>query len=121
MNLLTDADAQRMFGTRQLDALVMTSVNRFTNGWDVALVIFGLHLLVLGYLVFRSTYVPKVIGILVAIAALGYLIDSFGALLSSSYDANLAGFAFVGEALLMLWLLWRGRRLHGDEVAGRRP
>jgi hypothetical protein len=111
VNLLADADARRMLGPRQLDAQVMLSVNRFTDGWDVALVIFGLHLLVLGYLVLRSTYLPRVIGVLLAVASLGYLIDSFGALLSSSYDANVAGFAFVGEALLMVWLLWRGRRL----------
>jgi hypothetical protein len=111
VNLQTDADSQRMFGTRQLDAQVMLSVNQFSDGWDVALVIFGLHLLVLGYLLFGSTFVPKVIGILVAIASLGYLIDSFGALLSSSYDANVAGFTFAGELLLMVWLLWSGRRL----------
>jgi hypothetical protein len=52
-----------------------------------------------------------VLGILVAIASLGYLIDSFGGFLSASYDANVAVFTFPGEVLLMGWLLWRGRRL----------
>ena len=52
-------------------------------GWNLALAIFGLHLLVLGYLVVRSNYIPSVLGVLVAIAALGYLIDSFGGLLSN--------------------------------------
>ena len=111
VRLLTDVDSLRAFGTRQLDAQAMTSVNAFTDGWNVALVIFGLHLLVLGYLVVRSSYIPSVLGVLVMVASLGYLIDSFGAVLSQSYDANVAGFTFAGEVLLMGWLLWRGRRL----------
>ena len=89
----------------------MTSVNAFQDGWHVALVIFGLHLLVLGYLVFRSSYIPNGLGVLVMIAGLGYLIDSFGMILSNRYDANVAGVTFAGEVLLMGWLLWRGRRL----------
>jgi hypothetical protein len=112
VSLQTDVDSVNAFGTRQLNAQVMTSVNEFKDGWNVALAIFGLHLLVLGYLVFRSNYVPRVLGILVTIASLGYLIDSFGGFLSASYDANVAIFTFPGEVLLMGWLLWRGRRLH---------
>jgi hypothetical protein len=112
VSLQTDVDSVNAFGTRQLNAQVMTSVNEFTDGWNVALAIFGLHLLVLGYLVFRSNYIPSVLGILVTIASLGYLIDSFGGFLSASYDANVAIFTFPGEVLLMGWLLWRGRRLH---------
>ena len=95
------------FGTRQLNEQVMTSVNEFKDGWNVALAIFGLHLLVLGYLVFRSNYIPRVLGILVTIASLGYLVDSFGGFLSASYDANVAIFTLPGEVLLMGWLLWR--------------
>jgi hypothetical protein len=97
----------------------LMSVNQFKDGWDLALVIFGFHLLVLGYLVFTSNYIPRILGILVAIASLGYLIDSFGGLLSSSYDANVASFTFPGEVLLMGWLLWRGRRLQGPAIPTR--
>jgi len=111
VSLQTDVNSVNAFGTRQLNAQVMTSVNEFKDGWNVALAIFGLHLLVLGYLVFKSNYIPRVLGILVMIASLGYLIDSFGGFLSKSYDANVAIFTFPGEVLLMGWLLWRGRRL----------
>jgi len=111
VSLQTDVNSVNAFGTRQLNAQVMTSVNAFKDGWNVALAIFGLHLLVLGYLVFKSNYIPRVLGILVMIASLGYLIDSFGGFLSKSYDANVAIFTFPGEVLLMGWLLWRGRRL----------
>jgi hypothetical protein len=66
---------------------------------------------VLGYLVFKSGYIPRALGILVMVASLGYLIDSFGAILSAGYNANVAQFTFVGEVLLMVWLLWKGVRL----------
>jgi len=76
-----------------------------------ALAIFGLHLLVLGYLVFRSGYIPRALGILVMIASVGYLIDSVGGILSAGYNVNVAQFTFIGEVLLMVWLLWKGVRL----------
>lgn len=116
VRLVTDGDSLNAFGTWQLNARVMTSVDQFKDGWNLALVLFGLHLLVVGYLVFTSNYIPRALGILVAIASLGYLIDSFGGFLSNSYTADVASFSFAGEVLLMGWLLWRGRRLQGPAI-----
>ena len=65
-------------------AQAMTAVNEFQGAWDVALVVFGLHLLVLGYLALRSSHIPGLLGILVMVAGLGYLVDSFGGLLSKA-------------------------------------
>src|SRR5688572_21046357 len=65
----------------QLEATVMATLASFDNGWvAIALSIFGLHLLGLGYLVARSAMFPmsRVLGVLVIISGLGYLIDSFG-------------------------------------------
>ncbi len=45
---------------------------------------------------------------LVAVAGAAYAVDSVGVLLSESYDADLAAYLFVGEVVLMLWLLWWG-------------
>ena len=52
-----------------------------TTIWDVALIVFGVHLLLLGYLAYRSGYVPKVFGVLLVISGLGYLIDGFATVL----------------------------------------
>jgi Domain of unknown function (DUF4386) len=106
--LLTDADSLGAFGARQLRAQAMTSVSEFEGAWDLALAVFGLHLLVLGYLALTSRPVPGLVGVLVMVAGLGYLVDSFGVLLSTGYDANVAGFTFAGEVLLMGWLLFLG-------------
>ena len=48
--------------------------------------------------------------VLSIIAGLGYMIDSFGKLLSPNYDANIALFTFIGEVLLILWLFIKGAR-----------
>jgi Domain of unknown function (DUF4386) len=108
VRLLSDGDSLGAFGTGRLDAQAMMSVNAFNDEWHAALALFGLHLLVLGYLAFGSGYVPRVVAILVMIASLGYLIDSFGGILWRNYNANVAQFTFVGEVLLMVWLLWKG-------------
>jgi hypothetical protein len=42
------------------------------------------------------------------LAAAGYIVDGFGKTLSSDYNLNIAQFTFVGEVLLIFWLLWKG-------------
>ena len=72
--------------------------------------VFGLHLLVLGALAFRSGYVPRYLGALLSVAGLGYLVDGLGKTLSPSYGLSVAAFTFIGEVVLMLWLLIKGWR-----------
>ncbi len=72
--LLSDADYLTVFETDQLYAQVMLFLNAFSYGWLIGLVFFGLHLLVLGYLVLESDYIPKILGVLLMIAPVGYLI-----------------------------------------------
>jgi Domain of unknown function (DUF4386) len=54
---------------------------------------------------YGSGFVPRVIGVLVAIAGAGYLIDSLGGLLQATYTFELASLTFIGEVVLMVWLL----------------
>lgn len=109
--LLTNADYLRVFETGQLHAQVMLSLNAFNDGWNIGLAIFGLHLVVLGYLVFRSGYMPGFLGILLIVAGLGYLIDSLGKILIPDYNITIAMFTFIGELLFMFWLLWKGAKI----------
>ncbi len=99
----------------QLDTLTALSLTLYQYGFNVGFVFFGLHILGLGYLIWKSDYVPRVLGVLLIIAALGYQIDSFASLLSSSYANNDTLFlvfvavpAIVSELALALWLLIRG-------------
>ncbi len=123
LHILNDADYSTAFDKGQLHAQVMLSLNSFRNEWDIGYVFFGLHLFVLGYLVFKSVDIlfksataPKVLGVLLIIASFGYLIDTFGKFFSPNYDANIALFTFFGEALFMLWLLWSGAKGFDGEL-----
>ena len=92
----------------QLQAQVMASVTSFDTGWvGIALAIFGLHLFGLGFVLFRSADFPRFLGVLVSIAGIGYLADSFAMILAPDFAFTFSVFTFVGEALLILWLLWR--------------
>ena len=85
----------------------MSYLKAFQSIWDMGLILFGFHLLVLGYLVFKSGYVPKWLGVFLVLAAVGYIVDGFGKTLSPDYNLNIAQFTFVGEVFLIFWLLWR--------------
>jgi hypothetical protein len=113
--LLSGAEYLTVFETGQLNAQVMLFLNAFSYAWDIGYVFFGFHLLLLGYLVFKSShilfksvYIPKILGVFLIIASFGYLIDRFGKFLSPTYDANIAMLTGWGELLLMVWLLWKG-------------
>jgi hypothetical protein len=90
------------------------SVDAYNDIWNAGLILFGVHLLLIGYLAYRSGFIAKVIGILLVIAGIGYLVDGFGTVLVSGYSLNVAQVTFVGEAVLIFWLLIKGRYLTLD-------
>ena len=92
----------------QIQAQVMLSLEGFHNGWDIGLVLFGFHLLVLGYIAVKTGFIPQWLGVLLLIAGLGYLVDSFGRFLVADYSFSVSAFTFVGEVVLIFWLLWWG-------------
>lgn len=113
--LVTD-DATAVLGPeRASDALM--GISAFNDVWDLGLVLFGMHLIVVGYLVCRSRLMPTLLGALVAVAGLGYVVDSVGAVLGGGAGPELATLTFVGEVLLALWLVTRGRRLPAGGAA----
>ena len=97
-----------VFTPEQIHAQAMTYFRTFNNNWTLGLAIFGLHLLVLGYVAFTSNLMPRWLGGLLMIAGMGYSIDSIGKLLIANYSLNLVMVTFIGEVVLIFWLLWRG-------------
>jgi hypothetical protein len=105
---MSDAEYLTAFKPDQLRALAGAFIRLHTIGFDIALVFFGFHYLVAGYLFFRSTFFPRILGALLAIAGLGYLTNSFASFLSPAFAAHLFSYTLilgVGEILLPLWLL----------------
>lgn len=97
------------------DAQAMLFLDAFSLGWALALVVFGFHLLLIGYLAFQAGYVPKWLGTLLVVAGLGYLADSLAKFLIPDSGIAISQFTFVGEVLLMFWLLWKGIKGFGGE------
>jgi Domain of unknown function (DUF4386) len=89
---------------------VMASVASFHNAMDIHLAVFGLHLLGVGVLVYKSVQFPRFLGVLVVIAGIGYLADTFTRILVPGFTFTFSLFTFVGEALLIVWFLWRAVR-----------
>ena len=111
LDILSDADYLAAFELNQLHAQTMLSLNAFNNGWNIGLVFFGFHLALLGYLVFKSDYIPKFLGVLLMIAGLGYTVDSFLIYILPTYEATISMVTFIGELLFMFWLLFKGGKI----------
>ncbi len=93
-----------------LNARVMSSMNAFTNTWNAALFIFGVHICLLGYLSLRSGFVPKIVSILVLLCGASYLIDYALVFLVPGYELTVSLFLGWTELVLMGWLIiWGGK------------
>lgn len=110
--LLGGAGYVSAFAPEQVNALVLLFLD--ANAFVILIwgLLFGFHLLLLGYLVYRSGFMPRTLGALLIIGAVGYLAQSYGHILAPQYDALLATVVIVlsipGELALTVWLLWKG-------------
>lgn len=97
---------------------IMSSMQAYANQWNFSFVIFGLHLVLLGWLAFKTQQMHKIFGILLIVAGLGYSIDGLGNALIANYALNLIIYTFIGEVLLMFWLFFKGRKIQPAIRAG---
>lgn len=85
-------------------------IERFEAVWEMGLFVFAWHLLLVGIAGVRADAVPSWVGALVLIAGLGYLIDSVSMAIAPAAPLAIGEFAFIGEVVLLVWLLgWSGR------------
>lgn len=110
--ILDGAEYLSVFSEAQLDALTLFFLDAHAYGYLIGLVFFGLSSFVLGYLVYKSGYLPRIFGILLmAFVAGGYLLDSLLSFLGSESDALsmvLIAPAALVEISFCLWLLIKG-------------
>jgi len=106
--LLSGANYLAVFETDQLHAQVLLLLNAFNDAWALGLIVFGFHLFILGFLVFKSDYIPRILGILLMVAGAGYLIEYFGTSIFPNFDAPISLVTGWGELFFMFWLFWKG-------------
>jgi hypothetical protein len=93
-----------VFQLKQLQAQALLFLDLNAQAFDISLVFFGFFCVLIGYLIFRSTFMPRIIGVLMALAGLGYLTFLSPPLATTLSPFNLAP-AALGEPSLFLWLL----------------
>lgn len=111
--LFSSADYLKVFPADQLQALAMFFVNLYKNGHVIAQLFFGTWLFPLGYLVYKSGFLPKWLGILLMADCVGVLIWFFQSFLFPGYEViTKPGLAvsFIAEFGLVLWLLIMGAK-----------
>ena len=106
LQLLNGADYLNVFTTEQLQALALLFLRLHDRGGTIAAIFWGLWLFPMGYLVFKSGFFPRILGVLLMISCFGYLINSFAIFLG--YTVNTGLFGAVGEVLFILWLIIKG-------------
>ena len=114
--LILGTDHLSAFTAAQSQVLAALFLDLYQHGFNIAHIFWGLWLFPMGYLIIRSGFLPKVIGILLIVAGMGYLVDFTLFFLVPDVVLNVSSFTFVGEVALLLWLLIRGVNVEQWEI-----
>ncbi|BBH18824.1 DUF4386 domain-containing protein [Paenibacillus baekrokdamisoli] len=106
------------FKIEQTQSLMMLFLEAFESIWSIGLIVFGGHLLIVGYVALQSDSIPKIISILLLLASIGYIVIHLSKTFLSQYDGLIAilNLVFimpmiVGELGFGIWLLLRGGKV----------
>lgn len=113
LSLVHGADYLSLFGQPQRDALAMLFLNLHGSGFDVAGIFWGLWLFPLGLLVYRSGFLPRILGVALMANCFAFLITSLTSLVLPHYEVLVHGWMrpfHFGELMFMLWLLIMGAK-----------
>lgn len=114
LSFLNGSSYLNVFTPSQLDAFALLSIRLHGTGYNISLLFFGFHLIILGYLIFQSSLFKKFLGILLLIGGICYIANSliwflFPSLVRFVYPAIILPCAF-GEWIFCIWLLIKGVR-----------
>jgi len=115
LSLIGKAEYLKIYSLEQLQSKMMFYLHQYNNGISLVSVFWGLWLLPFGYLIYKSKFLPKFLGILLMFGCFGYLINFTGNLLFKNYaEMGISKFvslpASIGEIGTCLWLLIKGAK-----------
>jgi len=113
------ASHMQAYSGAQLEGLAYLSINVYKTGWVTAQLFFGTWLFPLGYLVYRSKFLPRFLGVLLMLDGIAVLVWFLQALLLPAYSAiHYPGLvvSFIAELGLALWLLVKGVKVVDAEA-----
>lgn len=103
--------------SEQVSEFILFYIKSYKYEWFFGLVLFGLYLMLLGFLVLKARYIPKVMGWLLIIAGLGYVIGHLKVFLFPELNTSFSMVTAMGELVFMLWLLIKGSRTKELQIA----
>ena len=116
--VLSGADFLSVFEKPQLDAVAYAFLRLHSHGLQIIQIFWGLWLFPFGFLVYKSRFIPKLLGILLIIAGFGYLLSSFTFLILPQYTDTFSPFITLlemGELPIIFWLLIVGAKAQSEE------
>lgn len=124
LSLISGESYLSVFSNDQLQSMVMFELNQYDNGMLISKIFWGLWLLPFGYLVFKSGFLPKILGIFLMVGCFGYLINFLGYTLMSDYSkigiASIVQLpASLGEVGICLWLLIFGAKNNSSSTLSK--
>ncbi|MEA3501592.1 MAG: DUF4386 domain-containing protein [Actinomycetota bacterium] len=115
LDLVSGAGYLAVLEPGQIDAQMMLLLNAFNYAWLIGLAGFGIHVMLLGYLMLASDSAPRFLGILLAVAGAAYVFDTVANVMLSNYSEYETVFllivavpSVIGELAFAVWLLARG-------------
>ncbi len=110
--VILTSDQLTAFAPEQINAIAYLALKLHGLGYSISLIFFGLGICVLGSLIYRSGYLPRLIGAMLLVAGVSYLFDSFATIIAPSLSKALFPWpllpGFFSELALCLWLMVKG-------------
>src|SRR5690606_32603006 len=95
---------------------VLQLVNARRSGMHLAYVVFGFYLALGGVLIYKASYIPKILGILILLAGLSWIMHGLQPYFFRDYNLSWMMYFSVGELAFGIWLLVKGTRIKESEL-----
>ena len=113
--LVAVPDYSRHTSAAGLPSQIAELLGAYRSGWGISLILFGLHLVVTGWLIARSSYLPRWLGWLLFIDGWAWVVDSVSIYLFPDANLQFLKAMFAAELIFMVWLLGWGWRIREPE------
>ena len=117
--LVAVPDYSRHTSAAELPLQIAGLLGAYYSGWGLSLILFGLHLVVTGWLIARSSYLPRWIGWLLFVGGWAWVVNSVAIYLVPEPHLSFLNVIFAAELIFMVWLLGWGWRLRDPEWVDR--
>ncbi|TGV04718.1 DUF4386 domain-containing protein [Flavivirga rizhaonensis] len=105
LSIIKSIEHLKNTGIGQINDSILLHIKAFRVEGSFGLIIFGVYLILLGYLAYKATYIPKLFGVILLIAGLSWGIDNLSSFFFPEINTQFLFVFTMGELIFMLWLL----------------